>query len=57
MLHGRDLAYLDPATGSTAFQLAVAGVLSLLASARLYWSKIRGVFGRFRRKAQGDSPR
>jgi hypothetical protein len=55
MLH--TLAYLDPATGSTAFQIAVAGVLSLLASVRLYWSKIRALFEKLRKKGQPDAPR
>ena len=54
MIH--PLAYLDPATGSTAFQIALAGVLSLLAWVRLYWSKLRSLFGKFRKKAQGDAP-
>jgi hypothetical protein len=33
--------YLDPAAGSTLFQLAVAGVLSAMATVRLYWKRIR----------------
>jgi hypothetical protein len=54
MLH--TLAYLDPATGSTAFQIAVAGVLSLLASLRIYWSRVRSLFAKFRKKEQPDAP-
>ena len=37
-------AYLDPVSGSTLFQLAVAGLFSVLATVRLYWSRIRSMF-------------
>ena len=34
-------AYLDPATGSTFFQLAIASALSALTTIRLCWKRIR----------------
>ena len=42
------LAYLDPATGSTLFQLAIATVLSVLATARFQWARLRVLFRRSR---------
>lgn len=33
-------AYLDPGTGSMVFQIAVGGILSVLAAAKLYWRRI-----------------
>jgi hypothetical protein len=41
-------AYLDPATGSTLFQLAIATALSILATVRFQWSKLRTLFRRSR---------
>lgn len=38
------LAYLDPVSGSTLFQLTVAGLFSVLATVRLYWARIRDMF-------------
>ncbi len=38
-------AYLDPATGSIAYQAAISGLLAAAAAVRVYWSKIRRVFG------------
>ena len=50
------LAYLDPSTSSTVFQLTVASVLSTMAAARFHWAKLKNVFGRWtsnpRRKAK-----
>lgn len=33
-------AYLDPGSGSYLFQLAVAGVLGVAVSTRLWWGKV-----------------
>jgi hypothetical protein len=33
-------AYLDPGTGSMVLQIAVGGILSILAAAKLYWRRI-----------------
>ena len=48
MFHVHVFAYLDPATGSTLFQLAIATALSLLATARFQWAKLRNLFRRSR---------
>jgi hypothetical protein len=34
------LAYLDPASGSMALQVAVGGILSLIAVVKIYWKKL-----------------
>lgn len=39
------MAYLDPATGSMALQMAVGGLLAGLAVVKMYWRKIRSYFG------------
>ncbi len=38
-------AYLDPTAGSIAYQAAISGLLAAAAACRLYWSKIRRLFG------------
>jgi hypothetical protein len=48
--------YLDPASGSTIFQLAIASVLSLLATLRYFWSSVRRLFARLRGQAPARSP-
>ncbi|MBI1787498.1 MAG: hypothetical protein HYR60_08100 [Acidobacteria bacterium] len=35
------LAYLDPATGSMALQIAIGGVVTALAAVKLFWSKLK----------------
>ena len=42
------LAYLDPSSGSTLFQLAIASAVSLLATLRYNWSKVRNLFRKSR---------
>jgi hypothetical protein len=37
-------AYLDPSTGSIAYQVAISGLLAAAATWRLYWHRIRGLF-------------
>ncbi len=37
--------YLDPATGSIALQVALGGLLAAMAAVRIYWGKLRAVFG------------
>ena len=39
-------AYLDPATGSMVLQIVVGGFLATAATVKIYWRKIRGLFGR-----------
>lgn len=42
--------YLDPTTGSLAFQAAIGGVLAAAATVRLYWDRIRSAVIRLRRR-------
>jgi hypothetical protein len=51
--HEPGLLYLDPATGSMALQIAVGGLLAAMAAVRIYWGKLRSVFG-WRDKAPGS---
>lgn len=34
-------AYLDPTSGSIAYQVAISGVLAAAAACRMYWHKLR----------------
>ena len=38
-------AYLDPGSGSFLLQLLIASLLGLGVAAKVYWSKIKGLFG------------
>ncbi len=38
--------YLDPGTGSMALQLILGWVVALLATAKLYWARLRTLVGR-----------
>jgi hypothetical protein len=46
---GRAEAYLDPGTGSMVLQIAVGGLLAVLATTRLYWTRVRSLFRKERR--------
>jgi hypothetical protein len=35
------LAYLDPTSGSIAYQAAISGALAAAAACRLYWHKLK----------------
>ena len=48
----RASAYLDPGTGSMVLQMAIGGVLAVLAATRLYWGRITSFL---RGKARPDS--
>jgi hypothetical protein len=39
-------AYLDPGTGSMLLQLLLGGVVGLLTILKLYWHKIKSIFGK-----------
>lgn len=39
-------AYLDPNTGSMAYQIAISGFIAGLAACRLYWGKLKRLFSR-----------
>jgi len=49
------LLYLDPATGSLALQIATGGLLAAMAAVRIYWGKLRSVFGRRDKAPSADS--
>jgi len=40
------LFYLDPGSGSFIIQLLLAAALGIGVAARMYWSKIRSIFGK-----------
>jgi hypothetical protein len=40
-LSGSVHAYLDPGTGSIALQLLLGGIVAAIATARMYWSRIK----------------
>jgi hypothetical protein len=51
LLFPRDaFAYLDPGTGSLVFQTVVAALAAVAYGVRVYWGKIKGLFGRGRTK-------
>jgi hypothetical protein len=37
-------AYLDPGTGSYLIQVLIAGLLGVLFSIKMYWSRIKSIF-------------
>jgi hypothetical protein len=43
---GNVQAYLDPGTGSMAIQIVLAAVVGALATIKVYWARIRSLFGR-----------
>jgi len=45
-LQGTVHAYLDPGTGSIAIQIILGGMVALIATAKLYWERIRTFFRR-----------
>ena len=38
-------AYLDPGTGSMVLQLVLGGVAGIMVVGKLYWARIKGLFG------------
>jgi hypothetical protein len=55
--HGSVQAYLDPNTGSMALQLLLAGVVGVLATIRLYWSRVKAFVASRQPKREGVSER
>ena len=47
-------AYLDPGTGSLFFQTVIAALAGVAYGVRMYWSKIRTLFGG--KKAEPSDP-
>jgi hypothetical protein len=43
---GKQAAYLDPGSGSFLLQMLIASLLGLGVAAKIYWNKIKGIFGR-----------
>ena len=43
-LPSQALAYLDPGTGSMVLQIAIGGILAILATSKLYWHKLVSLF-------------
>jgi hypothetical protein len=42
---GKQNAYLDPGSGSFLLQLLIAGLLGLGVAVKVYWNKVKGLFG------------
>ena len=43
---GNVQAYLDPGTGSMAIQMVLAAIVGALATIKIYWTRIRSLFGK-----------
>jgi hypothetical protein len=39
-----EATYLDPGTGSMVLQIAVGGLLAIMATTRVYWRRLRSIF-------------
>lgn len=48
-------AYIDPASGSMALQLLVAAVAGALVTLKIYWQKVRSLFGAGKSVAKEES--
>lgn len=48
-------AYLDPGTGSMIFQAVIGAALAAAATGKLWWSKVKGMFGNKSEKKSGDN--
>lgn len=46
------MAYLDPGTGSLALQMLLAGALTVAASIKIFWARIKDIFRRLIGKSQ-----
>ncbi len=49
------LAYLDPGTGSMMLQVILGGVAAVGVAIKLYWHKLRVVFGMKKREEDDDA--
>jgi hypothetical protein len=52
----RPTAYLDPGSGSYLLQLLIAAVLGIGLAIRMYWGRIKTIFGRKNRDEPIDKP-
>lgn len=48
-------AYLDPGTGSMILQLLLGGVAGALVICKLYWDRLKGLFGDKKKKSSSSS--
>ena len=48
-------AYLDPGSGSMLLQLVLGGLAGLAVIAKLYWQRLRGLFGMNAQQEESDS--
>jgi hypothetical protein len=55
-LQGSVQAYLDPNTGSMALQLLLAGVVGVLATLKLYWTRLKTFVFRKHSARDGAAP-
>jgi hypothetical protein len=51
---GLRLAYIDPGTGSFVVQALVAAAAGIAVTLKLYWTRIKGLFGRPTRTEEED---
>ncbi len=49
-------AYLDPGTGSILLQVIIGGVAGLGVVGKLYWHRLRSLFGSREKDAQEERP-
>jgi hypothetical protein len=52
----RAKAYLDPGSGSILLQLLIAAALGAAFAVKVYWKKIKGVFGKKEDAGEPDQP-
>ncbi len=45
-MHFSPLPYLDPGSGSFIIQILIAAILGLGVALRVFWSRIKGFFGK-----------
>ena len=53
-LSGKELAYLDPGSGSYLLQLLIAGIVGAAFAIRMSWGRIKSFFRRLLGKQESD---
>lgn len=48
-------AYLDPGTGSILLQGLIAAIVGVSVTARLYWSRIKGMLGMSKKESEDNT--
>ena len=46
MIRNYIFAYLDPTTGSTAYQIVISSMLAAAAAGRIYWRQLKQFFAK-----------